>query len=138
MIKIIHAWLVYTWGGLHRYFGNANSLVREHERAAHYFAKAYEIDPTFRAARLQRAVLLCRELGRHEEAIREFDALLADDPSYGDALFNRGITLQEIGRFQQALVDLDHYLQLPDQNEYQSEANRLSTHLREIVKDLPR
>ena len=137
MFKIIHAWLVYTWGGLHRYFGNANSMMREHELAAHYFARAYEIDPTFRSARLQRAVLLGRELGRHEEALNEFNDLLTNDPSYGEALLNRGITLQEIGRYHEALSDLEGYLQLPDNNDYDSEANRLVVHLRDILKDLP-
>ncbi len=137
MLRFIWAYLVYTWGGLHRYFGNKNRMVREHERAVHYFARAYAIDPTFRAARLQRAVLLYRELGQHVEAVHEFDAMLVDDPTYGPALLNRGILFQEIGRFREALADFEQYLQLADYNEYQAEANRFAAYLREIVNDLP-
>jgi len=137
MLRFLYAWLIYTWGGLHRYFGNKNRMVSEYEHAIHYFARAYEIDPTFRAARLQRAILLYRELGQHEEAICEFNALLAEKPDYGLALINRGITLQENGRFQEALADFEHYLQLPDDDEYAVEAQRFTVHLREIVKDLP-
>ncbi|KAA3659633.1 MAG: hypothetical protein DWQ04_21705 [Chloroflexi bacterium] len=138
MIRFLFAWLIYTWGGLHRYFGNKNRMVSEYEHAIRYFAKAYAVDPTFRAARLQRAILLYRELGRHEEAINEFNALLNDKPLYCSALLNRGITLQEMGRFQEALADFEQYLQLPDNNEYADEANRFAVHLREIVKDLPK
>ena len=137
MLRFIYAWLIYTWGGLHRYFGNKNNMVVEHERAVHYFARAYAIDPTFRAARLQRAILLSRELGRYVEAISEYDAMLADDETYGDALLNRGILLQEIGRYREALADFEQYLRLPDNDAYLAEAHRFVVYLREIVKDLP-
>jgi tetratricopeptide (TPR) repeat protein len=137
MIRFIKAWLVYTWGGLHRYFGNENSMSSEHERAVHYFARAYEIDPTFREARLQRAILLFRELGRSSEALAEFDALLADDPEYGRALFNRGLLLQDIGRYAEALTSLETYLQLPERGEYWTEANQITVLLREIANDSP-
>lgn len=135
MLRFIYAWLIYTWGGLHRYFGNKNSMVSEHERAVHYFARAYEIDPTFRAARLQRAVLLCRELGCRQEAITEFTALLADDPDYGLALLNRGLALQEIGRYPEALQDIEQYLALPEKDKFKEEAARIAGYLREIVAD---
>jgi tetratricopeptide (TPR) repeat protein len=113
-MRFLWAWLLYTWGGLHRYFGIQNSIVREHERAIHYFSRAYEVDPTFRAARLHRGILLGRELGRIEEAIADFDALLAEDPTYNLALFNRGMMWLENGRFPQALTDMEAYLTLAD------------------------
>jgi tetratricopeptide (TPR) repeat protein len=117
MLRFIYAWLVYTWGGLHRYFGNQNSMRSEHERAVHYFTRAYEIDPDFRQARLARAILYFRELGRSQEALADFNALLADDPTYAEALLNRAMLAQEHGRYQDALDDLQAYLQLaPDQH----------------------
>ncbi|MCZ7674507.1 MAG: hypothetical protein M5U34_48965 [Chloroflexi bacterium] len=54
MLRFLWAYLVYTWGGLHRLFGNKNSMRSEHEAAVHYFSKAYEIDPTFQRVRLER------------------------------------------------------------------------------------
>ncbi|MCP5098702.1 MAG: tetratricopeptide repeat protein [Chloroflexi bacterium] len=137
MIRFIWAWLVYTWGGLHRYFGNANNMPMEHERAIYYFARAYKIDPTFHEARLQRAILLFRELRRPDEALAEFDALLKDDPEYGRVLFNRGLLLHELGRYQESLASLDAYIQLPERDDYWEEASRLASLLREITNETP-
>ena len=135
-MRFAWAWLLYTWGGLHRYFGIQNSMAREHERAVHYFGRAYEVDPTFRAARLHRGILLGRELGRIDEAIADFDALLDEDPTYYLALFNRGIMLMENGRFPQAHVDIEQYLkQANPQDENWSDANRIVRLLRDIDQE---
>jgi len=125
MLRFIHAWLIYTWGGLHRYFGNKNNMRSEHERAVHYFSRAYEIDPTFRQARLARAVLYFRELGRPHEALDDLNALLATDPADGEALLNRAMVAQENGRYSEALADLHTYLTLPDPT-YAAEARRMA------------
>lgn len=136
MFRLIWSWMLYTWGGLHRYFGNQNTMRREHERAVHYFGRAYAVDPTFTAARVQRAILLSRELGRHDEALAEFDALLALQPDSGEILLNRGLALQANGRFQEALADIENYLQLPNSDEYGDEARRIAAALRDITADL--
>lgn len=135
MWRFIKSWLLYTWGGLHRYFGNQNSMRSEHERAIHYFARAYEVDPRFRMARLERGILLGRELGRSQEALAEFEALLADDPAFGPALLNRALVLQEIGRYQEALTDLETYLALPERDEHWKDASRIAGFLRDIVAE---
>ena len=113
-MRFVWAWLLYTWGGLHRYFGIQNSMAREFERAVHYFGRAYAVDPTFRVARLHRGILLGRELGRVDEAIADFDALLNEDPTYVLALFNRGMMWMENGRYPQALADMETYLTQAD------------------------
>ena len=96
MLRFLWAYLVYTWGGLHRYFGNQNAMRSEHEAAVRYFTKAYEIDPTFLRVRLERGVLLFRELGRTDEALADFDALVEEDPIYAaPALFNRAMLAQQ-------------------------------------------
>jgi tetratricopeptide (TPR) repeat protein len=132
----VKSWLYYTWGGLHRYFGNQNIMQSEHERAVHYFTKAYNTDPRFRQARLIRAILLGRELGRTDEALADFDALLADDPHYASALLNRGLVFQEIGRYQEALSDLQAYLNLNERDAHRLEAQRIVPLLQEIIADL--
>jgi tetratricopeptide (TPR) repeat protein len=134
MLTFIYSWLLYTWGGLHRYFGNQNSMRSEHERAVHYFSRAYEVDPTFRQARLARGILYFRELGRAAEAQADFDALLAEDPAYAEALLNRALLAQENGRYQEALHDLTAYLQLaPD--DYKSEAQRMAAALQSLLDE---
>ncbi len=131
-MRFVWAWFLYTWGGLHRYFGIQNSMAREFERAVHYFGRAYQVDPTFRAARLHRGILLGRELGRIDEAIADFDALLAEDPTYFLALFNRGIMWMENGRYPQALADMETYLtQAAPSDENWPDAQRIVRLVRE-------
>ena len=83
---------------------------------------------------MARAVLLWRELDRPEEAIEEFNALLADDPHCGPALFNRAMARQKLGHFQKSLTDFEAYLQLPEQQQYdQADAVRMVHLLRDLL-----
>ncbi len=135
-MRFVWAWLLYTWGGLHRYFGIQNSMASEFERAIHYFGRAYEVDPTFRAARVHRGILLGRELGRIDEAIADFDALLAEDPTYSLALFNRGFMWMEHGRYPQALADMEAYLEQSDpSDENWPDATRIVRLLRDMDQE---
>lgn len=138
MVRYLLARVYYMWGSLHRNFGNRNSFRREHLSAIKRFTQAYETDPTLREARLDRGIILYRELGRHEEAMADFDALLAQDPSYGPALLNRAMAAQESGLYVQALADLETYLTMPTKDdEYRQLAERTAQLLREIVAELP-
>lgn len=134
MFRLIYAYLVYTWGGLHRYFGNLNSMRSEQETAVRYFTRAYEIDPSFHRARLERGVLLWRELGDIPAALADFDALLDEDPQFAPALLNRAMACQDCGRFAEALADLELYLALPlsETKLYRDEAVRMTAVLREL------
>ncbi len=72
-----------------------------------------------------------------DEAISDFDALLAEEPEYGPALLNRAMIAQERGQYETALADLDSYLLLPvTDEEYWRMANRTAALLRELVSDL--
>lgn len=136
MFRFIRSWLIYTWGGLHRYFGNQNRMRSEHEHAVRYFARAYAIDPNFWQARVARAVLLYRELERPQDAVDEFDAILADDPECGPALFNRAMAMQKLGRFQDSLTDFEAYLQLEAQEPSdKDDAARMVPLLRDLLLD---
>lgn len=130
MRQTIWSWLLYTWGGLHRYFGNLNNIRHEHERAVHYFTRAYQVDPAFYQARLARAVILWRELQRYDEALADLNDLLAEQPDYAPALLNRAMVHQENGRYPDARTDLAAYLLLPD-IEYAPEARRMLAILEE-------
>jgi tetratricopeptide (TPR) repeat protein len=134
-MRFLWAWLLYTWGGLHRYFGNKNSMQSEHAAAVRYFSRACKIDPSFRRVRLERGVLLWRELGRPQEALADFDALLDEDPGYGPALLNRAMVSQNLGDYQAALIDLEAFLDLPasDTENYRSGAERTAALLRDLT-----
>ena len=129
--------IYYMWGSLHRNFGNQNSFLREHKAAVHRFTQAYEMDPNLRQARLDRGIIYFREMGLLNEALADFDALLAEDPNYGPALLNRAMLEQERGQYRQALADLESYLALPDEDpEYVAVARRTAALLRELVAEL--
>ena len=137
MLKIIVARILYMWGSLHRNFGNRSNFLREHRYAIRRFTQAYDMDPSLREARLDRGIILYREMGLLDEARADFDALLEEDPAYGPALFNRALIAQERGSYATALADLDAYLVLPvEDEEYYHMARRTAELLRQIVAEM--
>ena len=138
MYRYFLARVYYMWGSLHRNFGNRSSFKREHLSAVKRFTQAFETDPTLREARLDRGIILYRELGRLDEAMADFDALLSEDPNYGPALLNRAMAAQENADYSQALSDLELYLALPAEDvEYRRLAERTADLLRDIVAEMP-
>ena len=134
-LRVIWSYCLYTWGGLHRYFGNQNSVTSEYERAVHYFNRSYEVNPKFSYARLQKAIILGRELRRFEESLANFDAYLESEPNDPTALMNKGLVLQEYGRFPEALTCLEQYLSLSEKDAHHTEIARIANHLREIIDE---
>ena len=137
MLKYTLARVLYMWGSLHRNFGNRSSFKREHSAAVKRFGQAFDLDPNFRKARLDRAILLYREMGRHDEAMDDFNALLAEDPAFEPALLNRAMVAQEQGLYETALADLETYLALPTEDEeYRRIASRTVDLLRGVVDEM--
>lgn len=136
MLKFLWSWALYTWGGLHRYFGHVNVMPSEHERAIHYFERAYQVDPSFTAARLQKGVLLSREFGRHDEALHIFDAILDQEPENTAVLLNKGLALQANGRYREALTTLESYLAQAPSDSYRDETIRLVRSLHDLVQEM--
>lgn len=129
--------IYYMWGSLHRNFGNQSSFLREHEAAVRRFTQAYELDPHLRQALLDRGIVYFREMGRPDEALADFDALLEEDPHYGPALLNRAMLAQEQGHYDKALSDLETFLDLPDEDpEYVAVARRTAVLLQELVSEM--
>lgn len=143
MWRTLKAYLLYTWGGLHRYFGNQNNLVSEHRRAVHYFSRALQTRPDMRQARLARAVILWRELEENDDALADLNLLIEQNPADGAALFNRALAHQQAGRYAVALSDVERYLALPTTADgddgYYETAVHMATLLRELLNsDSPR
>jgi protein O-GlcNAc transferase len=57
-----------------------------------------------------------QSLGRFEEALRDYDAVLAHNPHAAEAHNNRGCVLEKLGRFEQALASFDAALALRPDN----------------------
>jgi tetratricopeptide (TPR) repeat protein len=134
MIRYLWAYLVYMWGGTRRHIGIRHANKDEYLAAARLYARAFALDSRLRPARLERAILLWRELDRCVEAIAEFDALLAEDPADGKARFNRAMANQQAGHYRAALNDIEYYLQLPEAGDtYWDTAMRMQVLLHDLV-----
>lgn len=107
----------------------------EHEAAVRYFSKAYDIDPTFHRVRLERGVLLYRELNRYVEALADFNFLLDEKSDYSNqALLNRALLYQQQAMFEKSLTDLNSFLDFPP-DEYYQEAFRMRELLQAMISD---
>ena len=134
MLRYLWAYLVYIWGSTRRHIGIRHANQEEYQAAAKVYARAYRIDPRLKQARLERAILLWRELDQGEEAIAELDDMLADNPADGQARFNRALAYQQSGRYHAALADIEQYLQLTETDEgYWDAAMRLQVLLSDLV-----
>ncbi|BAJ28108.1 MULTISPECIES: tetratricopeptide repeat protein [Kitasatospora] len=51
-------------------------------------------------------------LGRHEDAVADYTAVIAVDPNYAEYHFDRGIVLRRTGRLQEALADFEAAVRL--------------------------
>ena len=83
MVRYLWAYMLYLWGGTRRHIGIRNSNRGEHMAAARAFGRALAVNPRFRPARLARGIVLWRELNQFDEAIADFDTLLAADAQDG-------------------------------------------------------
>jgi len=126
---------LYQWGSAHRYFGVAHGVTREFRRAAHYFGRAYEIDPSFQQARLDWAIVVGRELGEPKKAVGELDQLaLTFKEKLREIVLNRAQLRQELGDYRGALVDWKSYLRTADHNDpYRPLAQRTEKYLQELI-----
>lgn len=81
------------------------------ERARQGYAEMLEQDPGHLEARrgLARTLL---QLGRHGEALRHFDRVIAAAPDYGATYANRGILYDHMGDYRNALADYRRAMEL--------------------------
>ena len=137
MFRFFLAYLIYSYGGMYRLVGNRYNMSEAHQMAVRLFSWAYQIDTSYRKARLDRGVLYWRELGKVKEALADFDALLDEDAEYSAALFNRAMAYQSCGRFPDAIQDLEYYLQLASakEDDYYLTAQRNLLLLRGLLDD---
>jgi tetratricopeptide (TPR) repeat protein len=87
--------------------GGLEMLARGDLRGAlSAFRAATRDDADFEEAWYHSAVVLA-QLGRHAEAVFDFDRALSLNPDRAEALVNRGRSLQALGDFEGALADFD-------------------------------
>lgn len=79
-------------------------------------SRAVDADPKSLGARRVRATIFAH-LGRHEDAIADWDAILRADPKDVGALDQRGSEYFKIGQFKKSIADFDRYLALKPEDE---------------------
>lgn len=96
--------------------GQAYLAQSQAEKALQDFNAALDIAPDSEALLLNRAATL-RKLGRYEEAIADYDRLLAGDHQPRAALyFNRGIAFHYLDRREEAIRDMEKAHSLAPEN----------------------
>ena len=124
------------WGSTCRHVGNKTGTQYCYQRAVAWYSYATNKNPAFRQARLDRGILLWREMERCQEAVEEFDILLEDDPKDAPAWLNRALANQKLGDFPNALQDIETYLRLPVQDEgYWHHASQMMKTLQMVLDE---
>lgn len=95
----------------HRHIGNAYGDVREHRAAVGNYTRAITLDPAYSYAYFSRGVLRWRELREYEAAIEDLSRVLELDPTWAEAYFNRALAYKTVMRYEEAIADLQRYLE---------------------------
>lgn len=96
--------------------GQAYLAQGQAEKALQDFSAALDIAPDSEDLLLNRAAAL-RKLGRHEEAIADYDRLLAGDyQPQAPLYFNRGIAFHYLDRREEAIRDMEKAHTLDPEN----------------------
>ena len=93
----------------HDCFSN-NSMLRI--RGCTELLQRQNIDPETRAIAYATRALGLSMIGRHEEAVRDYDSAIGIIPDYPMALNNRAWALFKLGRIEEAYPDIEKSLQL--------------------------
>jgi hypothetical protein len=89
--------------------GNMEFDARKFDKADGYYRRALALDPTNPDVRTDDAVTL-HQTGHDIEALAQLDRVLAERPKFPNAVFNRGVVLQAIGRRSDALAAFRTFL----------------------------
>ena len=95
----------------HRHWGNLGSGRAAYQRAVDQFTRAVALNPRFTEAYLQRGILYWREIQNYHHAIRDLSRVLDLDPQRTTALYLRALAYQLRGDFDQAIDDLQRFLE---------------------------
>jgi tetratricopeptide (TPR) repeat protein len=95
----------------HRHFGNEYSNRRDYELAVTNYSRAIDLDRRYAEALHSRGVLLWREMGDHQAAVKDLDRVLELDPARTRAHFDRAMARKMLGELEGAIKDLTRYLE---------------------------
>jgi len=86
------------------------------EKALADYTMAIQLDPSYKGAYANRAVLLYNT-GRPQAALEDFNILLSLDPEHSDGLIGRANTLSSLEKYEEAIPDYEAYLNIKQDDE---------------------
>jgi protein O-mannosyl-transferase len=96
----------------HYFLGISYTGLKNYEQAEIEFTTAIRMDPGYAAAYFDRGVLYTDCLSKFGKGIADFQKVLQLNPSNKDAIINLGICYYKMNRWEEALEQYDHALQL--------------------------
>ena len=91
--------------------GNIEFQRKDYRHAAELFSRAIQLEPA-NAVHLSNRSLALLKLERHDDALRDADALVEMRPDWGKAFFRQGAALQALKRCEEAVASFERALSL--------------------------
>ena len=91
--------------------GDMEFQAQKYDKAGEYFRRALALDPSNPDVRTDYATTL-HQSGHDLDALKQLDTVLAKRPTFANAVFDRAVVLQAIGRRSDAASDFQRFLKL--------------------------
>jgi len=111
---------VVWYGNDTAWYGKGHALhnLGRHEKAIACYNKALEINPKNEGAWLSKGSVSADLLSRYEDAITYYDKALEINPRLKEALYNKGIALDNLGMPRKAITCFDKALEINPKDEW--------------------
>jgi tetratricopeptide (TPR) repeat protein len=107
----------------HRHFGNEYGNRQEYQKAINNYGRAIARDPLYAQPYYSRGILYYRELANYAGAVQDLSRAIELRPHWARAYFNRGLAHKMHGELDEAVADLEQYLEM-GQHEFWLDAAR--------------
>lgn len=124
------AYLWYMWGASMAYWGLRTAEVSFFRAADSAYSRAIAIWPAFTNAYFQRGIIRERELGQRAAGLRDLSQAIMLAPDWADPYLRRGLIRRFHGNPDDAVTDLERYLELGHDVWWRGEAERQIAALR--------
>ena len=91
--------------------GNAYGNRQEYHAAVGSYTRAIILAPAYSYCYFSRGVLRWRELGEYEAAIEDLSSVIELEPTWAEAFFNRALAYKMNLQFDDAIADLQRYVE---------------------------
>lgn len=130
----LRAWLWYGLAQGYQFYGVRTGLRSAFLQAETAYNRALALRPDLSLAQYRRGILYWRELHDYPRAIADLSAVL---DQFSEGVFIRGMAYQALGQYQNAIQDLQQFIELAPSSRYTANAQRQLHLLQAILEELP-